>query len=756
MGSRTLVSMRSRRSEKRISVLMLVTVSVLMGLVVAGMAVPVTALGVGLAKTVSTAFSQVPAELTVPPQRENSRVLLADGSTLTDFFEENRQYVPLDQISETMQNAQIAIEDHRFYEHGALDLKSVLRAALGNAAAGGVSGGGSTLTQQYVKLVRQQLCNNEPECIKEAIAPKFNRKILEMRYAVALEQKLSKKEILERYLNIAYYGDRAYGVQAAAQHYFGVNASELDLAQSAMLAGLVQNPSTSDPVNNLDAAMARRDAVLNAMVSYQGLDPEQAKQASETPFDASKVSIKPNGCVGTRYPFICQYAEAILTSDQMPALGKTEKEREDTLRRAGLTITLNIDPRIQDSAQDAVSSVVAPQDNLVAVVNTVDPKTGKILAMAQSRPVMGDNKEAGETYWNYSVPMKYGGNDGFMMGSTFKTYAAAAAIDNGRYPDTTNYTVSLSQSWNGRSYEDCDGNRMVINDNPPWVTTNAVAGHTSGQYNMVTGMMWSVNNYWVNLTLDNGPCKTAEMAAKTGVELANPVANESGFGDEIKDWGAAPSLVLGAPFVTVLSMAGSYGTFANRGVHCNPVLINNVKTKTGDDVQVPDAKCERVIDEKVADGVNYILHQTHVRGLSARSNIPNGIDQASKTGTADDSAGVAAFMGYTPDLSTSVIIAADRESELWRSTPEAARNMRTIYASPLGRALGWNADQTIWRTHMARAMQGMPQSKFVPWSAPADAVATWNNSTTRPMPTPRQTQREQYVEETEEVEEGEG
>ncbi|WP_155938382.1 transglycosylase domain-containing protein [Propionimicrobium lymphophilum] len=749
--------MRSPRPKNRVSILMFVTISVLMGVLVAGITVPVSALGIGLTKTASAALSQVPAELTVPPQRESSRVLLADGSILTDFFEENRQYVPLDQISETMQQAQIAIEDHRFFEHGALDLQSVLRAALGNAAAGGVSGGGSTLTQQYVKLVRQQMCNNEPSCIAEVTAPKFDRKILEMRYAVALEQKLSKKEILERYLNIAYYGDRAYGVQAAAQHYFGVNASELDLAQSALLAGLVQNPSTSDPVNNLDAALARRDAVLNAMVEYQGLPREEADKASETPFDASKVSVKPNGCVGTRYPFICQYAENILTSDQMPGLGSTPKEREDTLRRAGLTIKLNIDPKIQDAAQKAVENVVAPTDDLIAVADTVDPKTGKILAMAQSRPAMGDNKEAGETYWNYSVPMEYGGNDGFMMGSTFKAYAAAAAISSGKYPDTTSYTVRQTQSWNGRSYQDCEGNTRVLNDNPPWVTTNAVAGHTAGTFNMVTGMMWSVNNYFVNLNLDTGPCKTAEMAELSGVELAHPVADENGFGDELKDWGSAPSLVLGAPFVTVLSMASSYGTFGNKGVHCTPIILDSVKTKTGEDIEVPSANCKQTIDPKVASGVNYVLHKTHTSGLSAMSNIPNGIDQASKTGTADDSNGVSAFVGYTPDLSTAVIIAADRESERWRSTPENLRNMRTYHATPLGGPLGYNNDQRIWRALMEPAMEGMPKSKFDPWVPPSDAVPTWNNSTARPAPQPApkpepkpEVEEEEYEEEEEE------
>ncbi|MCB0884878.1 MAG: transglycosylase domain-containing protein, partial [Propionibacteriaceae bacterium] len=264
-------------------------VSILAGVLVAGLGVPFAALAAGATRAGAATLKEVPANLAVPDQYEASTMYLSDGSVLATFFDENRQYVTLDQISPEMQTAQIAIEDHRFYEHGAVDLQSVVRAALGNAAGGGISGGGSTLTQQYVKQVRLQMCNGDTACVEDAQAPSMNRKILEMRYAIALENTLTKDEILERYLNIAYYGDGAYGVQAAARHYFNTDASQLTVAQAAMLAGLVQNPSQTDPVNNLDGALARRQAVLAAQVRYQGMPQSVADEAAAEGFDASQV-----------------------------------------------------------------------------------------------------------------------------------------------------------------------------------------------------------------------------------------------------------------------------------------------------------------------------------------------------------------------------------------------------------------------------------------------------------------------------------
>ncbi|NLA28465.1 MAG: penicillin-binding protein, partial [Propionibacterium sp.] len=550
--SRTLDGVSVKTSgSKPYSLLMFVVVSILAGVLVAGLGVPFAALAAGATRAGAAALRDVPADLAVPEQHEASTMYLSDGSVLATFFDENRQYVPLDRISAEMQAAQIAIEDHRFYDHGAVDLQSIVRAALGNLAGGGISGGGSTLTQQYVKQVRMQMCNGDTVCEQEAQAPNLSRKILEMRYAIALENSLTKDEILERYLNIAYYGDGAYGVQAAARHYFNEDASELSVAQAAMLAGLVQNPSQSDPVNYPDAAFARRQTVLDAQVRYQGMAQEVADEAAIEEFDASQVQTMGNGCMGTRYPFICDYASRVLISDEMSVLGDTWEARRDVLNRAGLEITLTIDPVLQDTAQNVISSVVGPEDAAIAVADTVETTTGRILAMAQSRPSMGDGP--GETAWNYSVRYDMGGADGYLFGSTFKTWTAAAAIQQGHFPDTTSYTVQKTQNWRGQWFQGCDDDKFLLSSD--YQTTNAVAGQDKGTFNMVTGMMWSVNNYWVALERDVGPCAAVDMAERAGVELSQPIGNEQ----SLEDFNYIPSFTLGAAKVTPLSMAVGYG-----------------------------------------------------------------------------------------------------------------------------------------------------------------------------------------------------
>ena len=188
---------------------------------------------------------------------------MGNGKTLAFFYDENRIPVKLTKIAPIMRQAQIAIEDHRYYEHGALDFKGTMRALVRNSAAGGTTQGGSSITQQYVKMVQIEACQakGDSQCVKDAQAPTVQRKIRELRYAIAMEKKFNKDEILERYLNIAYYGAGAYGVEAAAKHYFSTKASKLTLAQAAMLAGLVQNPDSHNPIRNPSAALdARRRA----------------------------------------------------------------------------------------------------------------------------------------------------------------------------------------------------------------------------------------------------------------------------------------------------------------------------------------------------------------------------------------------------------------------------------------------------------------------------------------------------------------
>ncbi|HMQ38315.1 MAG TPA: biosynthetic peptidoglycan transglycosylase, partial [Micropruina sp.] len=280
-----------RLGKRLYSLVMFLVVSVLGGLLVAGLAVPLAGMTAEVGKTTATAMDSLPAELTAPPQAQRSRVLLADGSTLVNFYEENRQYVPLSKIAPVMQKAQIAIEDHRFYEHGAMDLQGTMRALVSTVR--GNTQGASTLTQQYVKMVQisAAMARGDAEGVQKAQENTIARKIQELRYAIALEKKFTKDQILEFYLNIAYYGDGSYGVEAAAMNFFGVHASKLNLQQAAMLAGMVRNPVGTNPrTSGLElVTLQRRNDVLDRMA--------QKDVAAITPQEAAAAKAKKLGLI---------------------------------------------------------------------------------------------------------------------------------------------------------------------------------------------------------------------------------------------------------------------------------------------------------------------------------------------------------------------------------------------------------------------------------------------------------------------------
>src|SRR4051794_14738446 len=306
----------NRAGSVAYSLVMFTIVSVLAGVLIAGLFVPMAGLmGVG-SKAAADELNNLPAELATPIPPTRSKVLMANGRTLAYFYDENRIYVPLNKIAPVMRQAQLAIEDHRFYEHGALDVKGTLRALVRNTANDGVTQGGSSITQQYVKMVQIEACQakSDADCTKEVQAATVERKVRELRYAIALEKRLTKDQILERYLNIAYYGEGAYGVQAAARHYYNTSASKLTLSQAAMLAGLVQNPDANNPVRNTAAALDRRDVVVNRMAELGLINPAQAKSAKKANFDVGAVKPTRNGCQGSRYPFLCDYVEKTLTT----------------------------------------------------------------------------------------------------------------------------------------------------------------------------------------------------------------------------------------------------------------------------------------------------------------------------------------------------------------------------------------------------------------------------------------------------------
>ena len=583
------------------SLVMFVIVSVLAGVLIAGLFVPFAGMAGVTSSRAASELDNLPAELATPAPPTRSRVLMGNGKTLAYFYDENRIPVKLVDVAPVMRQAQIAIEDHRFYEHGAMDLKGTLRALVRNTTSDETQGG-SSMTQQYVKMVQVEACQakGDAACVRAVTETTMERKIRELRYAIAMERKFTKDQILERYLNIAYYGEGAYGVEAAARHYFSTHADQLTLPQAAMLAGLVQNPDSHNPVDNLAAALDRRDVVINRMAELGLITPDQVRKSKTTKFDKKLVTPTRNGCVGTRYPFLCDYVYRSLL--QTPSLGKTVKERKDMVKRGGLVIETAIDPKTQNLAQRRVSNVVGPKDPIISTMNMIQPGTGLIIAMAQSRPVMGPRAKKGETFWNLSAEPSMGGLEGFQAGSTFKAYTIAAALEKG-IPINKKFNARSPFNFSGRQFESCRGKARVYGR---WVVRNAV-GH-SKTIGMLEAAQWSVNTYFVQLELAAGMCRVTKMTKKVGVKLGTR-------GRDLVDYyQTVPSFTLGTVEVSPLSMAEAYATFAARGIHCNPIIVSKITTRAGKSLDIPDANCRRVMDKDVADGVNKVLKSVVDKG----------------------------------------------------------------------------------------------------------------------------------------------
>jgi membrane peptidoglycan carboxypeptidase len=693
------------------SLVMFVIVSVLAGVLIAGLFVPMAGVAGVSSKAAVAELDNIPAELSTPAPATRSKVLMGNGKVLAYFYDENRIPVRLSQIAPVMRTAQIAIEDHRFYEHGALDVKGTLRALIRNSTSEGATQGGSSITQQYVKMVQVEACQakGDAQCVRDAQAATMERKIRELRYAIALEKRLTKDQILERYLNIAYYGQGAYGVQAAAKHYYGTDASKLNLAQAAMLAGQVQNPDNNNPVRNLSAAIDRRDTVLNRMTELKLITPDQAKKAKAVGFDARKVTPTRNGCVGSKYPFLCDYVRRTLLLT--PSLGKNVEDRDNLLKRGGLTIQTAIDPHTQDIAQKAVSRIVGAKDPVIATMNMIEPGTGLIIASAQSRPVMGINKKKGQTYYNYSVEQKLGGAEGYQAGSTFKAFTAAAAIEKG-IPLTKKYNARSPMDFTHTTFSTCIGNAR----DPSYRPKNSTG--VNGVMDMYKGAAKSVNTYFLQLEHTVGICPVTKMAKKLGVQLSDPKLDLTSSPTT-----QVPSFTLGVSEVTPMSMAEAYATFAARGIHCDPVIVSKITTRAGKLLDPPDANCKRVISKDVADGMNRLLSGVmHGGGTGFRARIPGFVNQAGKTGTINSNHAVW-FVGYTPLIAGSAMIAIDPTRSTWKHYPRKRSGVAGFQVPSTNVVLegsgSGDAGMKIWQPAMTAAMKGQPDVRF---KAPPDSI----------------------------------
>jgi membrane peptidoglycan carboxypeptidase len=728
---------------------MFLLLSLFCGLLAAAMAIPLVALGVGVTNTAVSKMDDIPAQLVTPPQPEKSVAYMLDGDDddsnnpiLVEWYDESREYVELKDIAQVMQDAIIAIEDHRFYQHGALDATGFLRAALSDLAGGEVQGA-SSLTQQYVKLVRQQIAQEagDEEAYERASEQTLERKIIELRYAIKLEQELTKAEILERYLNMAFFGDGAYGVESAAKHYFGVSAKDLTLPQAALIAGLVQNPSTTNPVtNDPQKALDRRDVVLNRMSDpdVNFITKEQAAEAKKEPWDPDKVVDFKKGCANSEFPFLCQYVEKVIVdSGDMPGLGATAEERKQTLYRGGLRIQTYINPEQQRKVQAAVSDLVAPTDPVIAAVAIVEPGTGIILGMATNRPEMGASTDAdgnftGKTYYNYAVDGEMGGAEGYQPGSTFKVFTLATALSQGASLKHY-YMAPARMEFRGQIFDSCDGPFTQGS----WLVKN-VGG--SGEITLQAATNASVNTYYIQLERDVGLCNVVKMAQAAGVSAAMPGTNGqidtvNGSTDLIEGWQMdyTPSFTIGSLEISALTEAEAYATFAARGVHCDPIILRSVTDRNGGAIAVPDANCAQTIDPEVADGVSYVLSGGTVR--QTISSVWRG-GVTGKSGTTDSSKSVW-YAGYTPLAAAGAMIAVDPTHPYWKGRTKSVAGLRltNMYVSGVG---GTDAGR-IWKAAMMAVMEGKPSAWFDPYTPIKGTFSNRLTPTASPTPSPTPT-----------------
>ena len=673
----------------------MVGASVLAGTLVAGLALPaVGAIGFG-SKSAVTDFNNLSSAFTEPTLSQASTIYDANGGVIAKVYARDRIVVPFSQIAPVMRQALVDIEDNRFYQHGAIDLKGTLRALTKNASSG-ASQGGSTLTQQLVKNMNVELAGNDPTKVREAQAQTIGRKIAELKVAIKLEETLSKDQILTDYLNIAFFGEQAYGIEAAAERYFSVHASQLTVPQAALLAGLVQSPSGYDPIADPQAALVRRNEVLDAMAKYGAVTAAQAAADKAQPLRL-KVSRPKEGCITAQNgeQFFCDYVEHVFLGN--PAFGATATARQALWDRGGLSIRTTLDPRAQSALQKSVTSHVNAGDKAATAMTMVQPGTGAIVAMGQSRPY-GNGSNPAVTTLNYNVDRSMGGGGGFPTGSTVKPITAAAALEQGIGMDRS-YPSPYQQPYPAMT--DCQGKPLPESNNPPNQNDST---SLVGPFTMPEAMAKSVNTYFVPLEKDAGLCNVVQMMAKLGITTQ---ATYSPGTQRLAPIAQVQSLTLGTNSLTPLEMADVYATFAARGVYCTPTAITSVTDVNHKSLAVPSANCHSVMQQSTADSITTMLKGVVEDGTGAADGFTDGRPSAGKTGTTDSHKQVW-FVGFTPQLSGATVV-SDTGTTI--SSLEDGQSIGgTSYGS--GQVFGSTVAGPIWHDAMGAALNGVPFGNF--------------------------------------------
>jgi membrane peptidoglycan carboxypeptidase len=656
----------------------LLRAGVIAGVLVAAVVFPVAAIwGLGV-KTGAEMIANLPTELPTIPPAQTTYVYANDGRTLlTTFYEEHRRFVPVNEMSPYIQQAIVASEDARFYEHNGVDSKGIVRAFVANTQSGGVEQGASTLTMQYVRMALRDGAQTVAE-VRAATEQTTGRKIREVRLAMEVEEQLSKSEILERYLNHAYFGHRAYGIFAAAEIFFSKPPKELNLVESALLAGLVKAPTAFDPASHdREAATDRRNWVIDRMVELGYVSPKAARAARDQPIKL-KLSEPPNDCASVSsghndWGFFCDLFRHWWIAQG--AFGENPLERETQLRRGGYRVVTSLDPGIQAIAQRRVVEKETIGSPYAHGAVAVEPGSGLVKAMAVNRVYSLDPSGNGQhtdpastgpsNYPNTVNPLLGGGGvPGYQAGSTFKWFVLLAALEAGMPLSTqidSPYTYVSSYSGGGTA--SCGG---------MWCPSNA-SGAMTGTQTMWSGFGKSVNTYFVQLEERVGAANAVRMAENLGLRWRTDVDQMMASPERANGWGA---FTLGVADTTPLEMASAYAVGGADGVYCEPLPVLSIKDSTGAEAtyQTPEGETVRVADPRCRQAVSVEAARAATDaalcptgagaaagdcgGWSTADKVAGmaGRPVAGKTGTTDGDR-TAWFVGFTPQLSVAAFTA---------------------------------------------------------------------------------------------------
>ncbi|GAA4062092.1 transglycosylase domain-containing protein [Agromyces indicus] len=631
-----------------------VGMSALAGVLVTAAVTPALAVTGMAANNSITMFENLPGYLEIDELAEKSTVYaMVDGrpSAMASFFDENREEVAWDYISQYLKDAAIAGEDPRFYDHGGVDIQGTVRGAL-KTVIGGDTQGGSSITQQYVKNV---LINNgvseatteeEKQAAYEAATEvSAERKLKEIRYAITLEKKYSKDEILLGYLNIAHFGGRVYGVQAAAQYYFGTNARDLTLAQAASLIAIVNHPekfrldypnSEANGAASVDAAgnpvpyaanKDRRDYILGEMLKEKKITQEEHDAAIAEPVTPA-ITEPSTGCVSAKgHAFFCDYVAWEIKNKFDDESTPDVNEGREMLQKGGLDIYTTLDLGLQNEAINALNDnvpKVAEGVDIGGTVVSVEVGTGRILAMAQNKDYSNDPAvlESGRNYTavNYNSDIDYGGSSGFQPGSTYKVFTLAEWLKEGH---ALNEAVDSRRRDNwGQFTNSCEGNMSGDGWNP-----RNDGGEGGGYWSAVQNTVNSYNTGFVAMAKELDLCGIAKTAESLGVHRA-----------DYQPLSQFPSAVLGTNEVAPLSMATAFAGIAGNGVACTPIAIDKITNAKGEEVAPPKSECTQALTPDVAAGTAYAMQRVMSEGTGQSSayRTEPWVPMIGKTGTTDN------------------------------------------------------------------------------------------------------------------------